>query len=316
MRNHTLDTLKGLLIILVIFAHITSNGPATQHFGYLVGTFFMQLFFGISGYFITQESIRKPFKYLAEKYWYRLVIPLLFAYFIYCLIKQEWLDLFFPYPWFHLWFIVAFLLMIAFLNIVEKLNINKSVLMILFFLFTFFWIGTYGTNGIIEIYPWMGNKAIYYNFIFFYTGYYLRNYLLLSKEKSRWPFVLFIVSAYYIWILNDTSNTNLIYSFIWIIFNLSFIYVSLKISLRYTAIKLPLITWMGSVSLPIYLLHIISLELLNIFTHDNSISPLSRILIYFIGVMIIMFFIYSTRLTKFGKLFILGEPLAMSGARK
>jgi len=316
MRNQILDTIKGLLIILVIFAHIVSNGPTTQHFSYLILTFFMQLFFGISGYLLTQESMQKPFNDLAMKYGYRMVIPLLFAYSIYSLIEQQLLDIFYPYTWFHLWFIVAFLMMIVFTHILEKFKINRTFTLITAVLFTLFWTGTYGWNGKVDIYIWMGHKAVYYDFTFFYIGYYLRNHVVLSDKNNFLIWFIFVFSTIYIWILNNTMQINLKYSFIWILFNLSLIYLVLLNSLNYPNIKLSFITWIGTMSLPIYLLHAIPLLVLTTFVKDGSLSPYLHIFLYFIGVGIIMFTIYITKNTRFGKLFILGKGITMSDTKR
>lgn len=316
VRNTTLDTVKGILIISVILVHIISKGPLTQYLGYFITSFHMQLFFGVSGYLLSDNLFEKSLKELIIKYWYRLIIPFLFAYFLYCMIKQEWLGLFFPYPWFHLWFIVAFILMIVFVYFMEKFKVNKTILLMLSFFYTIFWIGTYGSNGLVDVYYWMGHKAIYYDFVFFYLGYYLRNNSELLNEKYWFVWLIFIGGAINIWVVHSSEQKNYIYSSIWTLFNMSIIYLTLWAAQKVSTIKLSLVTWMGTMSLSIYLLHIIPLILLNPFVEDGSLTLYMNIISYFIGVVLIMYLIYIVKDTRFGKIFILGERIASKRLKK
>jgi peptidoglycan/LPS O-acetylase OafA/YrhL len=206
--------------------------------------------------------------------------------------------------------------MITFLNILEKFKLNKTFILITAGIFTLFWAGTYGTNGTIEIYQWMGHKAVYYDFVFFYMGYYLRTNAVLSDKSHFLAWLLFIVSTVYILVLNNTVKVDFDYSLIWIFFNLSLIYLVILGALKYQTIKLPLVTWMGTMSLPIYLLHIIPLLLLKPFVDNGILSPYLHIILYFTGVAIVMFSIFISKNTKFGKMLILGERIQISGTKK
>jgi fucose 4-O-acetylase-like acetyltransferase len=308
MRNNTLDTVKGILIIFVILAHIISKGVLTHSFDYFINTFFMQLFFGVSGYFITKELFHRSVKDIFLKYWFRMIIPFLFAYVLYCLIEQQWLSIF-PYPWYHLWFIVALIQMIVYIYILEKLNFNRNILLLLFLSYTVLWIGTYGGNGLNEIYYWMGHKAVYYDLVFFYFGYYLRNQTNLQDQNHWYVLPLFISSAIYIWIFNDHQAINYLYAFIWSLLNLTMIYLVLFNALRYQSLKFPVITWMGRYSLPIYLLYIIPLMLLKPYMEAGKLTSYMHILLYFIGVFVVITIIYKIQNTKFGKILIIGEKV-------
>ena len=308
MRNNTLDTVKGVLILFVILAHIISDGPLTHRFHYFIDTFFMQLFFGISGYLITKELFHKSFKELILKYWFRMIIPFLFAYFIYCIIEQKWLSIF-PYPWYLLWFIVAFIQMIVFVYVLEKLNFNRNILLLIFLSYTVLWVGMYGTNGLNEIYYWMGHKAVYYDLIFFYFGYYLRNEISLANHKRWYILPLFIGFAIYIWIFNNHPDINYLYALIWSLLNVTMIFLVIVNALKYQNIKFSVITWIGRYSLPIYLLHLIPLMLLKPYVNAGKLTSHMSILLYFIGVLAVMVIIHTIKDTKFGKVFIVGEKI-------
>lgn len=308
MRNNTLDTVKGILIVFVILAHIVSNGALTRHFHYLIDTFFMQLFFGVSGYLITKELFHRSVKDIFLKYWFRMIIPFLFAYILYSLIEQQWLSIL-PYPWYHLWFIVALIQMIVFIYILEKLNFNRNILLLVFLSYTVLWIGTYGGNGLNEIYYWMGHKAVYYDLVFFYFGYYLRNQINLQDQNHWYVLPLFISFALYIWIFNNHQAINYLYAFIWSLLNLTMIYLVLFNALQHQSLKFPVITWMGRYSLPIYLLHTIPLMLLKPYMEAGKLTPYMHILLYFIGVFVVITIIYNIQNTKVGKILIIGEKV-------
>ena len=80
------------------------------------------------------------------------------------------------------------------------------------------------------------------------------------------------------------------------------IYLTLKIALRYKDIRLPLLTWVGTKSLPIYLLHIIPLVLLKPFVDNGALGPYPHIFLYCTGVAMVMIIIHITQNTKFGKI--------------
>lgn len=298
--NHTLDASKGILILLVVLGHILSGGALTGYIKYAIYSFHMPLFFGISGFMLKKELFSIPFTDLTKKYFHRLLIPFIFAYVVYSLIEGQLLD---PiYPWFHLWFIPAFLLFLLYLYTIVRLNIHLGFMLVLLFIFSAFWIGNYGFSGEVKTFYLIGDKRFYYDFLFLFFGYYLRN--TPSKFNTKWliPSSVFICSALYILILNSKAEISFVYSSSWVIFNLALIYITLRLASIFSSITIPLINQIGQASLPIYLWHIVPLLIIR-----EVFTGYFYVLSYLVGVAIIIGIIFQLKRTTFGKVILFGE---------
>jgi len=75
-RNRNIDGLKGFLIVMVILGHIL-QGKVLDNFGrYVIYSFHMPLFVGLSGYLLNIDSIRSlSIGQFFGKYGLRVLLP-------------------------------------------------------------------------------------------------------------------------------------------------------------------------------------------------------------------------------------------------
>lgn len=107
-RNHSIDTLKGILILFVILGHFFVEPVRENDIKRAIYIFHMPLFIGISGYLFSDRKINE----YTNSIKFRFLIPWIIASIFYLLflmvIKKEIpftiLDAIID-PWFHLWFI-------------------------------------------------------------------------------------------------------------------------------------------------------------------------------------------------------------------
>ena len=119
-RNHTVDILKGFLILMVVLGHVLLGTLQDNVLRYFIYSFHMPAFFFISGYLTNVEKLSNlSFKAMLSKYWHRMLKAWLCAFVIYsayalrdCLGWKSVLKLCVQ-PYYHLWFVPALFLMIC-----------------------------------------------------------------------------------------------------------------------------------------------------------------------------------------------------------
>jgi fucose 4-O-acetylase-like acetyltransferase len=114
-----IDDLKGILILLVIIGHLVLGTLDDNLLRYTIYTFHMPLFMAIGGYLLNLEKLQKMnIVELWNKYVFRLIVPWVIAVFVFYCVRNyahfSFIALLkeFAYPFYHLWFIPAFLLFI------------------------------------------------------------------------------------------------------------------------------------------------------------------------------------------------------------
>jgi len=304
--NDSFNTIKILLIFLVVIGHIMSGQtPLTRFIIYTISTFNMELFFGISGYLLKKELFTQPLLQLSTKYYHRLIIPFLFTFIVFSFITREPIN---PlYPYFHLWFITAFLLMIFYLYIIEHYKVNKIFVFFLLALLTIVWRSNFVSGPASEIFYYLGDKRYYYFFIYLYSGYILRNYHENFSIPLWLSILVLLPSGTYIVFLNNDGVPNLLNAFTRLLFNLSLIYVVINYANRYANMKIPIISDLGSITLPLYLWHVLPLVILWKLQSIYNISGIYYYLAYFSAFIILTIFIQKSRQTKLGRILITGE---------
>lgn len=114
-RSHTIDIVKGMLIILVVIGHVIPGTLRESLARWLIYSFHMPLFMGVSGYLVNGAKLnRLTWKDFATKYLHRIIILWIFAvsffyiatsvgsYSVISLAKA------FIEPYYHLWFGIAY----------------------------------------------------------------------------------------------------------------------------------------------------------------------------------------------------------------
>lgn len=114
-RSHTIDFVKGLLIVLVIVGHILPGALDESLARWIIYSFHMPLFMTVSGYLVKREKLKEiSWGKFILKYLRRIVIPwtiaVLFFYSIGCngTYSLKMLLSAFVTPYYHLWFVVAY----------------------------------------------------------------------------------------------------------------------------------------------------------------------------------------------------------------
>ena len=131
MRLRNIDLLKGLLIFLVVVGHITLGDPSENLFRYTIYSFHMPLFIGISGFLFNVDKIRAlSFSEVINKYLFRMLIPWAIAMTVYNFIphfedRYSLPSILFFIPFYHLWFVAAYLAWI--LGVWSLLRLNLSL---------------------------------------------------------------------------------------------------------------------------------------------------------------------------------------------
>ena len=89
-KNHWygFDFIKGLLIILVFMGHIIPGVLRETLPRYVIYSFHMPLFIGISGFLLNiRKMIELSFIKLLQKYWRRMILPWIIAVLFFSLLQ-------------------------------------------------------------------------------------------------------------------------------------------------------------------------------------------------------------------------------------
>ena len=122
-RSKQIDSIKGLLIILVIVGHFLPGTLKENFARYFIYSFHMPIFFAVSGYLVNIEKLRNfNFLELLQKYGLRVIVPWLIAVQVYfsfnCVLGFESLTfkhyiVQYIWPFYHLWFVIGYLFCIG-----------------------------------------------------------------------------------------------------------------------------------------------------------------------------------------------------------
>ncbi len=129
-RNPNLDLVKGALILLVIIGHLLPGTIRDSFPRYMIYGFHMPLFFAVCGYLIKREKLQySSASDLIKKYVPRVVIPWLIAVQIYFVLEnitspesftlENYINAYLC-PYYHLWFVIAFLVFIILTRLLIK----------------------------------------------------------------------------------------------------------------------------------------------------------------------------------------------------
>lgn len=308
MRFQNIDLLKGSLIILVIIGHVLQGKGSDNIVRYIIYSFHMPIFIGVSGFLFNREKIGLiTFKELVSKYFFRVMIPWAIAVIGYTIVSNllEHKSLFsisallksFIFPYYHLWFIPAFLSWVFMTWGSKKLNISITALLVISgiisvsFFVLYNYQDTYKTSSAIFkglIYILKTFRPYFY--VFFVLGIYLRNQpeqkLTLSIITAAVSFIANVLLFFY-----PNTVATIVFFFL---FNLSFLNVLLIKAKAGAFPNSNAIQWLGTNSLGVYLWHVVPILLVTSFVGTQNL-PL------FYGVTLvaeIIFILIMAQLTK------------------
>lgn len=209
-RNYSLDLLRIISMIMIVFLHIVSHGELnkiSEGFSinliiiYFIETFCIvavNIYVLISGYFLINDKFRisKLIRLFLEVFFYSILI------FVYLIIKdnhlftiEEYLAIFLPISYKEYWFISAYFglyLMSPILNILIK-HINKkqhlSICIIMLLLFSLY----------SDILPFSDTfnvskgYSLWWFIVVYFIASYIRKYMDLNKIKK--PFLSYTITC-------------------------------------------------------------------------------------------------------------------------
>lgn len=190
-RNSNIDIIKGLLILLVIAGHIIPGSLTNTFSRYIIYAFHMPLFIGISGYLSNTEKFKESSLFSSLKRFFpRVIIPWAIASLFFFFLKKgvflnndlssniDMIALSILKPWYHLWFIPAFISYNLLLQALLKLKIN-SLLIIIFALIITIVLTTVNMESnntfLTKSYDIFDYTFRFENFLFFAIGNAIRN---------------------------------------------------------------------------------------------------------------------------------------------
>ncbi|MDT8392234.1 MAG: acyltransferase family protein [Bacteroidales bacterium] len=310
-RNKNIDLLKGILIMLVITGHIIQDKVDGNLARYLIYSFHMPLFIGISGYLVKLSKLRNlSFAVIANKYLFRVVIPWVFAVFAYA-IAVRWHELndtgsFFSIlgasfikPYLHLWFIPAFLSWVFMSWAIGRYRLEIRHLLIISAIYSLVFVFLREFHGLLTPYPLTGKASeIFlhtfrpYYFIFFAFGMYIRERPgKLIPYMECIPFIslgiagLVLLFYYPDRILEVPLNYLL---------NFCLIYFMISSSQKKLLPPIGIIEWIGINSLGIYLWHVMAILLIK-----ELVGTEDKTLFYVVAIIAeILFFALYAALSK------------------
>lgn len=313
MRLKNIDFFKGLLILLVIVGHTLKVDDDQSVWVALIYSFHMPLFIGLSGYLFNARKVASlNFAGLMDKYKMRVILPWVIAVLVHLLLavaEDHEVSVWrffkaFLFPFFHLWFIPAFLSWIVLTWGMRKLRLNRYELLIAAFLIS---VGTLLVSKVPELYrnkPMLNygidmivNTFRWRFFFFFALGHFLRDVRLKRPKGYEYVITLLLFSLVPILHYSPNSTASFVLFFA---FNAMLLILVLKISVKDLIPEFHLLEWIGVNSLAIYLWHVLPI----------------KISVFLVGTDNILYFYALTTLLELGLLLVYSYLVRITVMRK
>lgn len=313
---------------MVITGHIIL-GEITENLGsYIIYSFHMPIFIGISGYLLNYNKIGQlNFSKLFSKYFYRAILPWLIAVVFYLFaskynqlhlkniipsfLNSLWL------PFYHLWFIEAFLSWIFIAWAANKLKISITALLIISFVVALF-------ASVMQHYPQLYQHIRYVNtigdmlmydfrpfyFMFFVFGIYLKvNPPKMNAVLNIGLVAIFSVGTIMLFYFpNSMASIGLFF-----LLNLSLLNLLIGLANKDALPHSKPVEWAGVNSLGIYLWHLIPILLLR-----KIIKPQHAFLFYGVTVItelaLLVLINGASKIDFLNVYFLGGQPKGKAGA--
>lgn len=296
-RNDSIDILRGWLIVFVIIGHVVLGSVHDNIIRYSIYAFHMPLFIGLSGYLINPTTLRQSaLLELLRRYWWRVLLPFLFAFVFYCGIllfhayqeERFTSSLVLSYlatPYYHLWFVPTLVIWVIAFWASLKLNFPIVISLILCAIATLIWASTPRVEEWFLLAPLLSKKVVYF-FLFFVFGAYLRSapsnkILRIASDFKVLPLAV-IVGCACVYLLNIGIDKSPLRATVWLVMNLLLIVVftqavtkqmnikTTKKTRKKSSIMTSTLASIGRNSLPIYLWHVAPLFILKGFDIHQS----------------------------------------------
>lgn len=306
------DFVKGILIILVFMGHIIPGVIRETYPRYLIYSFHMPLFIGVSGFLLNIEKLNTKPLNLIKKYWKRMICPWIIAVALYFMVRlimgKQSLSIksiiaAYIHPYYHLWYVLGFLSYLVIACVLWKVFKNSRYKWIWIFILSTIisvvsrWklLSYCFSDGILsQIYECIHYDFRLYNLIFFIIGVYLRNRFenvgdICSPKIMEGIRVFAIIAFTCVAILFFFDYTN-VENTLFFVMNSSLLAVVIFDCVNYRLPKSKIIEFLGRYSLPIYLYHIMCKLVALLFCVEGSASYyVVSVVLYIIGCILIFF---------------------------
>jgi len=282
---YSLDMIKGVLIILVFLGHIIPGSIQDTFPRYVIYSFHMPLFIGISGFLLNIEKVDIRFSTLFMKYWKRVGLPWCIAVIVFLIVDSivfrgsiliTGMDIVkaFLYPSYHLWYIMGFVFYVLISCFLWKSirNIRHKWIYIFLIVSAISIISRWNLlNGKISneyinvVLEGIRHNLRLYHYIYFVLGMYCRykyehNKVILS---DKWIGIVrgmmyLLVGAMLIQFFCKYPNIN---KFLFYAMNACILLVIFQDCVKEKLPRNVILEFLGEYSLPIYLYHVLSKRL-------------------------------------------------------
>ena len=255
-RNHLIDLIKGLLIILVIIGHILPGTLVENPIRYIIYSFHMPAFFYISGMLYSGRSSLKD-------YGLRLGVPWLIAVQVYYVLLNYRTITFTSYlksfvtPYYHLWFVVGFFFCVVVVKLCKE---NKWILLSLGIILSFLSAALNGNDYI--VWKFIDHTIRPQYLLFFAMGLLVKNNVGGVLKRAIIPAALFILFLPIGFHIQETWWEPLVRYIL-----LCGIFYNINLS-QYN-VKPIVVGVLGRMTYPIYLWHVIGKIVALYFTHGE-----------------------------------------------
>ena len=283
-----IDFLKGAVIWLVIAGHVLQGELHESLARYLIYSFHVPLFLGISG-FLTKESMLQNTRFLSlvRKYFFRMMLPWMLAWAVYFVVwnfqavagpKVDWFLMAkrFVFPGYHLWYIPALFFYLLVLWGMVRIRLTGALALALTFAAALVWLCwiaiipvappdlSSGTGPLSDLilffrkYDFIARIGAVYRphyFCFVFLGFALRKF---SMPKMTWwiaevcAVALLIFRAVSFYRINPSTESLSFY-----MLSVGAIVACLGFFENRSDLRNRWMLWIGINSLPIYLWHVL-----------------------------------------------------------
>ncbi len=256
-----LNTVKGLLVLLVILSHALPLGLAL----FVIFFFHMPLFLSISGFLVKKSAYDKGIFPFLKKLVNRAIIPWLIAFVVYLpfafyhrsILTFSVYDII--HPFFHLWYVPAYILAVIVCYWVIKFKIPSFLVLILTACITVAWFLIYRDPKLpineLPLY-FLGEKRFYSYLLFFYIGFALRNSIIKLRPNAL--LLLFLIGLSFVGIVGIIFKGQQFFNFFvipYLILNISLIFFTIIYTSSQNWTDNAFIHFLNNQSLGIYLYH-------------------------------------------------------------
>ncbi len=303
-----LDGAKGLLILMVVMTHCLPHSMVL----YFMYFFHMPLFMALSGFLVKVSTFKEGFSGYGKRMLHRLIIPWVIATIIFLPFRFSsghntelgFYDLIYPY--YHLWYIPAYLLGAFLCYSILRWRVPVWLLLFLGALVNIIWYNIYRDSqisvGELPLF-WLGDKRLFSYLFFFILGFAIRNKLIHFNYKL-WPIIILITASFIsLVILIFGHYPNWINVWPYLIFNTALVIFVLVFIAPNNWLQNKLLLRLNQKSLGIYLYHpLLQISIYTFILHDRAQKQTSHLTAFLVFLAVISGTLLLVRILRHWKI--------------